>query len=603
MEAHEQPQPNPRPAVGARSAIWNYFEKVSQSEAVCRSCDSTLKTPTATTTTLINHLKRHKKLYAEFQGAVKASADSSQPSVVDVLRRKTALPESKRKALDLKIARMVALDLQPYAIVEDRGFKDLLTEAVPGYHPPSRTTLSRTLVPKLYDDTRERVRQELHKAFEDGMASLAFTSDIWTSRANESYISLTCHFLDTLFKLTRYNLSTSHFPGAHTATRIASILEGLVAEWDIPVNNFPVYVVTDNARNIRAAMHALPWFERTCFAHTLQLAINDAKEMTPGLSVLCKKARAIVGHYKHSPKAHDRLNCCQKKLNKPPLRVIQDVQTRWNSEVAMFSRLVELREAITIDLASEDEHIESFSATEWREMNEYVAALKPLEEATTTVGADSYPTLSALIPIIYCLHKHLSNAVTQQLATSAFAANLAKCLKTRFPNCKEGQAANLAMFLDPCFKLVVYQEDGTMSDWLKNLVVEGVQKICDLAQSAQGSHTLIDQEDVASTSALWKNFDTLVSQRQRSHPQAEVARYLQDVILGRKEDPCRWWREQGAKAYPLLAQLARRYLPIPATSVSSERLFSVSGAVISSRRACLLPGHVEQLTFLHDNMK
>lgn len=37
--------------------------------------------------------------------------------------------------------------------------------------------------------------------------------------------------------------------------------------------------------------------------------------------------------------------------------------------VAIFSRLVELREAIAIDLVSEDEHIERFSATKWREMN------------------------------------------------------------------------------------------------------------------------------------------------------------------------------------------------------------------------------------------
>lgn len=112
-------------------------------------------------------------------------------------------------------------------------------------------------------------------------------------------------------------------------------------------NVFPIYVVMDNACNIRAATTALPWFKRTCFAHTLQLAISDGKEMTRGFSVHFKKARGIVGHYKHSLKAHKKLML--------PLRVVQDVETRWNSEIAMFSRLVELRELITIDLASEDE--------------------------------------------------------------------------------------------------------------------------------------------------------------------------------------------------------------------------------------------------------
>lgn len=503
----------------------------------------------------------------------------------------------------MKIAKMIALDLQPYTIVQDRGFRDLLKEAVPGYVPPSRTTLSRTLVPKLYDDTREKVRLELQNAFESGMESLSFTSDMWTSRANESYISLTCHFLDSQFKLTRYNLSTCHFPGKHTSARIASILDKLVTDWDIPKDVCPFYVVTDNARNIRAATHALPWCERTCFAHTLQLVISDAKEMTPGLSVLCKKARGIVGHYKHSPKAQERLNCYQKKMGRSPLHVVQDVETRWNSECAMLSRLLELREAVTVDLASEAGPIEGFTGTEWREMSEYVATLKPLEEATTNAGADSYPTLSAQIPILYCILACLNSSIGQQTVTSSFSANLAKCLKTRFPDYKFDQVASLAMLLDPRFKAVVYEEDRSMGHWLKNLGVEEAQQISETQRSAEVSSASTAPE-VPSRSALWQNFDSLIKQKQHSMTQAEeeVASYLHEDVLAREEDPCKWWCEKGAARYPLLARLAKRYLAIPATSVSSERLFSVSGGIVTTRRASLLPEHVEQLTFLHDNI-
>lgn len=192
---------------------------------------------------------------------------------------------------------------------------------------------------------------------------------------------------------------------------------------------------------------------------------------------------------------------------------------RWNSEITMFSRLVELREVITIDLPSEDGYIESFSVTEWRQINEYVAALKPLEQAATTVGADSYPALSVVIPILYCLLTHLSNTMTQCFATSLFSANLTKCLKTRFPNYKLDQAASLAMFLHPCFKLVVYQDDRTMGNWPRNLVVEGVQKNSNAQKSTQVSHTFTVQEHVQSTSALWNNFDTLLSQQHSVHKQ------------------------------------------------------------------------------------
>ena len=44
-----------------------------------------------------------------------------------------------------------------------------------------------------------------------------------------------------------------------------------------------------------------------------------------------------------------------------------------------------------------------------------------------------------------------------------------------------------------------------------------------------------------------------------------------------------WLREQ--VHYPSLAQLARRFLSIPASSASVERLFSIRGAIIRARRA------------------
>lgn len=158
----------------------------------------------------------------------------SQPTLLAVIQGKQPVSQKRESALNQKVAEMVALDLQPYSFVEDRGFKALMSEAVPGYHLPSRTTLSRVLIPRLYDDTRAKVRAELRKAFEDGTTTLAFTSDIWTSRANKSFISLMCHFLTVRFEMKRFTLNTRHMPESHTALNIAASLEQLCAEWEIP---------------------------------------------------------------------------------------------------------------------------------------------------------------------------------------------------------------------------------------------------------------------------------------------------------------------------------------------------------------------------------
>ena len=51
---------------------------------------------------------------------------------------------------------------------------------------------------------------------------------------------------------------------------------------------------------------------------------------------------------------------------------------------------------------------------------------------------------------------------------------------------------------------------------------------------------------------------------------------------------------------PILAELAREVLYIPAISASSERLFSTAGLTIAKDRAGLLPETAEDLIWLHD---
>lgn len=81
-----------------------------------RFYEALLEKPSGTTPTLGNHLKRHITLYAEYKETVKAKS-ANQPSVTDLLRRNATMPRAKREGLDLKIARMIAVDLQPYTIV------------------------------------------------------------------------------------------------------------------------------------------------------------------------------------------------------------------------------------------------------------------------------------------------------------------------------------------------------------------------------------------------------------------------------------------------------------------------------------------------------
>jgi hypothetical protein len=78
----------------------------------------------------------------------------------------------------------------------------------------------------------------------------------------------------------------------------------------------------------------------------------------------------------------------------------------------------------------------------------------------------------------------------------------------------------------------------------------------------------------------------------------EIHSYLQRVTstggTATDVDPLEWWQAM-APDLPCLAEFARRYLAVPATTAESERLFSLAGAVVSPMRTRLDPGRVNQL--------
>lgn len=82
----------------------------------------------------------------------------------------------------------------------------------------------------------------------------------------------------------------------------------------------------------------------------------------------------------------------------------------------------------------------------------------------------------------------------------------------------------------------------------------------------------------------------------------EVSKFRGAPPIPLSEDPLSWWRKNEVM-YPLLSKLAKRYLCIPATSVSAERVFSTAGDIVTAQRSTLTPEHVDQLLFLHKNLQ
>ena len=78
--------------------------------------------------------------------------------------------------------------------------------------------------------------------------------------------------------------------------------------------------------------------------------------------------------------------------------------------------------------------------------------------------------------------------------------------------------------------------------------------------------------------------------------------YLQYPTLDIDESPLDWWKLE-CKQMPLLSVLACKYLSLCATSVSSERVFSIAGHLVSKKRSSLKPDKVNNIIFLAKNLK
>ncbi|KAH9371003.1 hypothetical protein HPB48_016992 [Haemaphysalis longicornis] len=152
-----------------RSSIWDFFDR-GASDATCRTCKMRLETPTATTTTLVNHLKRHPDAFENFEklrAAEGAKKKATGPKTTTGTRATDANAASssffkptlkgdapRAKLLTKTVAQFIAAGLHSYSVVEEPGFLSLMHATVPEYKIPSRT-FSRSVVPELYAKERE----------------------------------------------------------------------------------------------------------------------------------------------------------------------------------------------------------------------------------------------------------------------------------------------------------------------------------------------------------------------------------------------------------------------------------------------------------------
>ena len=131
-------------------------------------------------------------------------------------------------------------------------------------------------------------------------------------------------------------LETKEFTEAHTAENIAEEMTSIISEWGLLESADLIAATTDNAYNIKAALHILQCLHMPCFNHVLNLAVEKAMAI-PGVS----KCRQLTSHFHRSTNASYVLKRKQADLHSVQHNLLHYVVTRWNSSYYMIERVVE----------------------------------------------------------------------------------------------------------------------------------------------------------------------------------------------------------------------------------------------------------------------
>ena len=455
----------------------------------------------------------------------------------------------------------------------------------------------------------------------DEATTLSFTTDVWTSGAVEAYLTLTGHFVTADFSLVSWCLGTAAFPERHTGMNIAEKVKIMLAAFRVPERR-QAALVHDQASNMQTAGDTLregndAFFSVVCAPHRLQNTIKAGLQI-PRVSNLLASARKIVTHFKHSVVGMEAIRKRQDENGEKRLKFVQDVSTRWNSSLDMMKRLLVLRPHITAVLrdssvTKKDDKNLNLSPEQYGLMESLIGILTPFKDATTLLSAEKSVTISYVLHFVLELASVLETKESDSVTVSTLKAAMLKDLNTRF-NFKQFDAETIeamSSLLDPRFHHMsllarpVYEE-------VVDAVKERLQRLCldddaessdeerdDLEPAAKRKVTALERM-LACKLSMDKEKKKVAPPAKRRTVEEEFDAYLKEPEIDVNCDPLCWWKAH-AETYPRISLLARKWLGIPASSTSSERLCSTAGHVTEQRRCSLTPENVNMLVFLNKN--
>ncbi|KAL4568366.1 hypothetical protein LXL04_023976 [Taraxacum kok-saghyz] len=277
----------------------------------------------------------------------------------------------------------------PFMFVEYEGIRDIFQYLYENVITISRNT-AKSDVTNLFK--REKVR--LKTLLESLLGRVSLTSDLWTSINTDGFLCVTCHFIDTEWKLQKRILNFQHMPPPHNGVYLTEKISYLLFDWGIEKKLFTITL--DNASSNDTFVNLLKgqlsnegalrsngdYFHIRCCAHVLNLVVQD------GLKAIDE---GIVKYVNLNPKKGLR----------------QDVPTRWNATYLMIKSAIFYRRAFFRLALSDSNYLDCPNNDEWSKLERIFRFLEVIYEVTCIFSGSKYSTANLYFPSVSMVERTL----------------------------------------------------------------------------------------------------------------------------------------------------------------------------------------------------
>ncbi|GAB6029555.1 hypothetical protein CHUAL_014159 [Chamberlinius hualienensis] len=568
-----------------------------------------------------------------------------------VKERQSNLTELDNLSLDL-----IALDGLPFSVQEGAAFKKFIKIVSPQTKLLNRQCLLKLLKKQVNEKVLPGITNELMHL---NPGELHLSTDIWKTKNGGGILALRGHYCLSCGVFTK-TLSVQRFSEHHTSENVRHSVESVLKSFGVSYEKVGT-ITTDGACNMleeikESAYETSSEFQRTettsspesnvistdedetesdseeddeevkctdldkvysaklpikthqihplesqkisCFAHSLQLVIQDAFNADREAKEVISYVQRVVHLFHKSPYWRNRLLTMTTKSFTLP------VITRWSSYYHVVRQFCEetMYKSATF-LVSEARRVNrrllsipdlSPDITKCQ-LDEILNILSVLCAAIDQLEVESLTAPMIVFQVTSCFNRI---ARLQINYFPLFQLEILQGLKARFENKLKEKYVILPAILDPRQKLTVFQRPMaehysgvslqiSSPDEAKSMLKREIQRYLPISTVNVETKPNLNNLDM---------FDELDELDNSHHVNelGEAERYLLLPREKRETDPLLFWRDN-SEMFPILSHIAKIYLSIPASTGTINRVFSISKSIEQCRRAKICTKSLERL--------